>query len=274
MRVGGAADLIVYPKNHLELVKILNALYSFDIQWVPLGGGSNTVVRDEGIKGVVISTEKMRGIEVLESGRVVVEAGVVMGSVLNISLRAGLSGFEFAAGIPGTVGGGVVMNAGANGGEIKDVVENVWIWLSGKEMVLSGDELEFGYRESHLPEGSVVTKATLRLRAGNRKEGEKMVKEYLDKRSKSQPIKTSNCGSVFKNPSAQIPAGRLLDELGFKGFQIGGARFSEIHANFIVNSGGASAADIIKLIETVREEVFLRSGMLLETEVKIIGEKM
>lgn len=273
MRVGGAADLIVYPKNHSELVKILNALYSFDIQWVPLGGGSNTVVRDGGIKGVVVSTEKMRGIEVLESGRVVAEAGAVMGTVLNISLRAGLSGFEFAAGIPGTVGGGVVMNAGANGGEIKDVVESVWIWLSGKEMVLSGDELEFGYRKSHLPEGSVVTKATLRLEAGNRKEGEKRVKEYLDKRSKSQPIKTSNCGSVFKNPSTQIPAGRLLDELGFKGFQIGGARFSEIHANFIVNFGGASAGDITKLIETGREEVFLRSGMLLETEVKIIGEK-
>jgi UDP-N-acetylmuramate dehydrogenase len=273
MRVGGMADLIVYPRNHSELIKVLNLLSSFYFQWTVLGGGSNTIVNDGGIKGVAVSTEKMRDIQILEDGKVLAEAGAVLGSVLNISLRSGLSGFEFAAGIPGTVGGGVVMNAGANGGEIKDVIENVWIWLNGKEIILSRDELKFEYRKSHLPQGSVVTKAMLKLRAGNRKESEKRVKEHLDRRSKTQPIKTSNCGSIFKNPSAEIPAGRLLDELGFKGFQIGRARFSEIHANFIVNSGGAKAADVLRLIKVAKEEAFLRRSVVLETEVKIIGEE-
>jgi UDP-N-acetylmuramate dehydrogenase len=257
----------------LELIKVLDLLSYHSFQWTPLGGGSNTIVDDGGIKGAVVSTEKMRGIEILGNGRILAEAGVVMGSVLNVSLRAGLSGFEFAAGIPGTVGGGVVMNAGANGGEIKDVVESIWIWLKGRETVLSRNEIRFEYRRSHLPRGSVVTRAMFSLRAGNRKESEKIVKEYLDKRSKTQPIKTSNCGSVFKNPP-EIAAGKLLDELGFKGFQIGEARFSEIHANFIVNSGGAKAADVLKLIEVAKEEAFLKRGILLETEVRIIGEEM
>lgn len=273
MRVGGITDLIAYPKNCLELIKVLDLLSSFGFQWTPLGGGSNTIVNDEGIKGAVVSTEKMRGVEVLENGKVLAEAGAVMGSVLNVSLRAELAGFEFAVGIPGTVGGGIIMNAGANGGEIKDVVDRVWIWLNGKETVLSRDEIKFEYRKSHLPQGSVVTRAMFNLRAGNRKRSEKIVKEYLDKRSKTQPIKTSNCGSVFKNPP-EIAAGKLLDELGFKGFQIGKARFSEIHANFIVNSGGAKAADVLKLIEVAKEEAFLKRGVLLETEVRIIGEGM
>lgn len=273
MRVGGVTNLIVYPKNHLELIKVLDLLSSISFQWMPLGGGSNTIVDDGGIKGAVVSTEKIRGIEILGNGRILAEAGAVMGSVLNVSLRAGLSGFEFAAGIPGTVGGGVVMNAGANGSEIKDIVESIWIWLNGREMVLSRDEIKFEYRKSHLPQGSVVTRAMFSLRAGNRKESGKIVKEYLDKRSKTQPIKTSNCGSIFKNPP-EIPAGKLLDELGFKGFQIGKARFSEIHANFIVNLGGARAVEVLRLIEIAKEESFLKRGVLLETEVRIIGEEM
>jgi len=273
MRVGGIANLILYPKNRLELIKVLDLLSSLGFQWTALGGGSNTIVNDGGIKGSVVSTEKMRGIEILENGRILAEAGAVMGSVLNVSLRAGLSGFEFAAGIPGTVGGGVVMNAGANGSEIKDVVESVWIWLDGRETVLSRDEIKFEYRECHLPQGSVVTRAMFSLKAGNGKVSEKKVKEYLDKRTKTQPVKTSNCGSIFKNPPG-IPAGKLLDELGFKGFQIGRARFSEIHANFIVNSGGAKAADMLRLIEVAKEEAFIKRGILLVTEVRIIGEEV
>jgi UDP-N-acetylmuramate dehydrogenase len=273
MRVGGITNLIVYPKNHLELIKVLDLLSSLDFHWMVLGGGSNTIVSDVGIKGAVVSTEKMRGIEILEDGKIFAEAGAVMGTVLNVSLRAGLSGFEFAAGIPGTVGGGVTMNAGANDGEIKNVVESVWIWLNGRETVLSKDEIKFVYRKSHLPQGSVITRAMFSLRAGNGKESERMVKEYLDKRSKTQPIKTSNCGSIFKNPP-EIHAGRLLDELGFKGFQVGRARFSEVHANFIVNSGGAKAADVLRLIEIAKEEAFFKRGVLLETEVRIVGEEM
>ncbi len=271
MRVGGNVDLIVYPKNQLELIKVFNMLYSLDLDWTVLGGGSNTIISDEGINGVLVSTRRMRDIQILENGKVLAEAGAVLGTILNNTLRAGLSGFEFAAGIPGTVGGGVVMNAGANGGEIKDVLEKVWVWSRDKEIVLSRDEIKFDYRKSDLPEGSVVTRALFGLRVSNRKEIEKRVKDYLDKRSETQPITTSNSGSIFKNPP-EIPAGKLLEELGFKGFTIGGARFSELHANFIVNSGSARASDVIRLIQMAREEAFLRKGLILETEVKIIGK--
>lgn len=271
MRVGGNVDLIVYPKNQLELIKVFNMLYSLDLDWTVLGGGSNTIISDEGINGVLVSTRRMRDIQILENGKVLAEAGAVLGTILNNTLRAGLSGFEFAAGIPGTVGGGVVMNAGANGGEIKDVLEKVWVWSRDKEIVLSRDEIKFDYRKSDLPKGSVVTRALFSLRVSNRKEIEKRVKDYLDKRSETQPITTSNSGSIFKNPP-EIPAGKLLEELGFKGFTIGGARFSELHANFIVNSGSARASDVIRLIQMAREEAFLRKGLLLETEVKIIGK--
>ncbi len=272
MRVGGLADFVVYPKSNTELVMVLNLISSLNLPWTVLGGGSNTIIADNGIKGVVVSTKKMRDIKILGNGKVIAEAGAVLGSVLNKTIRAELSGFEFSAGIPGTVGGGIFMNAGANDGEIKDVVENVWIWLNGKEVMLSSDELKFEYRKSNLPEGCVVTKALFGLIPGNRKESERRVKDYLDMRSKTQPITTSNSGSIFKNPP-EIPAGKLLDQLGFKGFQIGKARFSEIHANFIVNSGGAKAADVLKLIDAAKEEAFLRSSMHLETEVKIIGQE-
>ncbi|MBI2486859.1 MAG: UDP-N-acetylmuramate dehydrogenase [Deltaproteobacteria bacterium] len=272
MRVGGIVDLIVYPKNQSELIMVFNILRCLELDWTVLGGGSNTIIDDGGIKGVLVSTRKMRDIQILENGKVLAEAGAVLGTILNNSLRAGLSGFEFAAGIPGTVGGGIAMNAGANDGEIKDVVERVWIWLDGKEIVLSRDEINFEYRKNDLPKGSVVTRALFFLTHGNRKESEKRVKDYLDKRSKTQPITTSNSGSIFKNP-AEIPAGKLLEELGFKGFTIGGARFSELHANFIVNSGSAKASDVIRLIQMAGEEAFLRKGLLLETEVKIIGKE-
>ncbi|MBI4228686.1 MAG: UDP-N-acetylmuramate dehydrogenase [Deltaproteobacteria bacterium] len=269
LRVGGPADLIVYPRIQDELLKILNLLSSYEMKWVVLGGGSNTVVGDFGFRGVVIVTKRLRNISFLNGGSVLAETGAVMGTILNSTIRSGLTGFEFAAGIPGTVGGGIFMNAGANGGEIKDVVDRVWIWQNGKEYVLSRDDLQYEYRKSNLPEGGVVTKALFKLNQGNMGESEKMVREFLDKRNKTQPIKMSNTGSIFKNPP-EIPAGKLLDELGFKGLKVGGARFSEIHANFIVNSGHAKTSDVLRLIEIAQEEALLKRGINLETEVRII----
>jgi UDP-N-acetylmuramate dehydrogenase len=269
LRVGGPADLIVYPRILDELLKILNVLSYYDIKWIVLGGGSNTIIADVGFRGVVIVTRKLRNISVSDDGGVLAETGAVMGTILNTTIRAGLTGFEFAAGIPGTVGGGVFMNAGANGGEIKDVVDSVWIWEKGKEYVLSRDDLQFEYRKSNLAEGSVVTKALFRLNLGNKEMSEKLVREFLDKRSRTQPIKMSNTGSIFKNPP-EIPAGKLLDDLGFKGLKVGGARFSEIHANFIVNSGNAKTSDVLRLIEIATEEAFVKRGINLETEVRIV----
>lgn len=268
LRVGGPADLIVYPRVLDELLKILNVLSSYDMKSIVLGGGSNTIIADAGFRGVVIGTKKLRKISLLDGG-VFAETGAVMGTILNTTIQAGLTGFEFAAGIPGTVGGGVFMNAGANGGEIKDVVDRVWIWEKGKEYVLSRDDLQFEYRKSNLREGSVVTKALFKLNQGNKDMSQKLVKEFLDKRSKTQPIKMSNTGSIFKNPP-EIPAGKLLDELGFKGRNVGGARFSEMHANFIVNSGHAKTSDVLRLIEIATKEAFLKTGINLETEVRIV----
>ena len=272
LRVGGLADLVVQPNNSSEFLELLNLLSSSNVPWVVLGEGSNTIVYDKGISGVVISTKKLKKIEIIDETKVLAESGAILGTILNKTIKAGLTGFEFAAGIPGTVGGGIFMNAGANDGEIKDVVDTVWIWLRGEEIALSRSEIKFEYRKSHLPQGSVITKAMFKLEQGNSAESARSVKDYMTKRNLTQPIKMSNTGSIFKNPS-QIAAGQLIEELGLKGFGIGGAKFSDLHANFIVNSGNATARDVLELIETAKREALLQRGIKLETEVRVIGNE-
>ena len=163
------------------------------------------------------------------------------------------------------------MNAGANCGEIKDVTERVWIWDGNKEVPIDRADINFEYRKSNLPENCVITKALFQLKISSKEKVERKVKDYLDKRSKTQPIKYTNTGSIFKNPP-QEPAGKLLEELGLKGFKIGGAKISEIHANFIINSGNASTNDILELIEFAKKQALAKRGINLETEVRIIGE--
>jgi UDP-N-acetylmuramate dehydrogenase len=272
LRVGGLADLVVQPNNSSEFLELLNLLSSSNVPWVDLGEGSNTIVYDKGISGVVISTKKLKKIEIIDGTKVLAESGAILGTILNKTIKAGLTGFEFAAGIPGTVGGGIFMNAGANDGEIKDVVDTVWIWLRGEEIALSRSEIKFEYRKSHLPQGSVITKAMFKLEQGNSSESARSVKDYMTKRNLTQPIKMSNTGSIFKNPP-QIAAGQLIEELGLKGFGIGGAKFSDLHANFIVNSGNATARDVLELIETAKREALLQRGIKLETEVRVIGNE-
>jgi UDP-N-acetylmuramate dehydrogenase len=272
LRVGGLADLVVQPNNSSEFLELLNLLSSSNVPWVVLGEGSNTIVYDKGISGVVISTKKLKKIEIIDGTKVLAESGAILGTILNKTIKAGLTGFEFAAGIPGTVGGGIFMNAGANDGEIKDVVDTVWIWLRGEEIALSRSEIKFEYRKSHLPQGSVITKAMFKLEQGNSSESARSVKDYMTKRNLTQPIKMSNTGSIFKNPP-QIAAGQLIEELGLKGFGIGGAKFSDLHANFIVNLGNATARDVLELIETAKREALLQRGIKLETEVRVIGNE-
>lgn len=272
LRVGGEADMVVEPGTLAEFIELLALLSSTKTPWVVLGEGSNTIVYDQGISGVVISTKKLKKLEIVDGTKVVAEAGVILGTILNKTIKAGLTGFEFAAGIPGTVGGGIFMNAGANDGEIKNVVETVWIWHEGREISIPGSEINFEYRKSNLPKGSVVTKALFKLERGDSLQSERNVKEYMAKRNSTQPIKMSNTGSIFKNPP-DIAAGRLIEELGLKGYGIGGAKFSELHANFIVNSGGARARDVLELIELAKKEAFEKRGIKLETEVRVIGNE-
>ena len=272
LKVGGSADLIVEPNCMEEFIELLNLLSSSDAPWVVLGEGSNTIVYDKGISGVVISTKKLKKIEITNETNVLAETGAILGTILNKTIKAGLTGFEFAAGIPGTVGGGIFMNAGANEGEIKDVVDTVWIWLEGREIEVKRKDINFEYRKSNLPAGSVVTRALFKLEHGDSAKSEQNVKEYMAKRNSTQPIKMSNTGSIFKNPSS-IAAGRLIEELGLKGYRIGGAMFSDLHANFIVNTGGASARDVLDLIELAKKEALSKRGIKLETEVRVIGNE-
>jgi len=268
LKVGGMAEAVVYPTNITEFVNILNTVYESGNNFIILGAGSNTIIQDTGYKGVVISTKKLRNFTI--SGNFVhAECGAMLSTIMKNTVKEDLAGFEFAAGIPGTVGGGIFMNAGANKGEIKDVVEEVTIWHKGSLQKLGLDQLSFEYRKCHLPQGSIIKNAIFRLKKGNKEKSEKNIKEYLDYRNITQPVNLANTGSIFKNPE-NIAAGKLLEELGLKGENIGGARFSELHANFIVNGGNAHASDVIKLIKKAQKMALEQRGITLETEVRII----
>ncbi len=270
LRVGGKANYAIYPYSIQQLTELISFLTKMGYPWIVLGEGSNTIILDEGIEKAVIITKKMKAIEIKDSGEIVAEAGANMGTIMNKTVRKGFAGFEFAAGIPGTIGGGVFMNAGANDSEVKDVIKKVWLLIDGKEQVLSRRELNFEYRKSNLAEGAVVMKVLIKLDRGDRKLSEKKVKDYLDNRNKTQPIKMSNTGSIFKNPDS-IAAGKLIEELGLKGYEIGGAQISELHGNFIVNRGSAKASEVLKLIDVAKENAYKLRGIILEPEVRILG---
>ena len=271
LKVGGEAELVVYPGSVEELIEILNISYELGIRTTALGAGSNTIIKDSGIRDLVISTKKLRNFTVNDDNTVFAECGAMLSAIMNKTMKMGLKGFEFAAGIPGTVGGGIYMNAGANEGEIKDIVEKVWIWNNGKELEIKRSEINFEYRKSNLPKGSVITRALFKLKEGNREKSEQNIKQYLEHRNQTQPVNVANTGSIFKNPE-KIAAGALLEKIGLKGYQIGGAKFSELHANFIVNSGNACADDVINLIQLAKEKAIDEEGISLETEVEILGD--
>ena len=270
LKVGGSANFVIYPKTSEQLAVVINLLTKEGYPWVVLGEGSNTIILDKGIEKAVIITKKMKSISITDSGEVVAEAGANMGTIMNQTVRKALTGFEFAAGIPGTLGGGVFMNAGANDAEIKDVIKKVWLLIDGKEEIVNRSGLNFEYRKSNLPENAVVMKAEIKLEKGDRQHSEKQVKEYLEKRSRTQPIRMSNTGSIFKNPE-NIAAGRLIEELGLKGYEIGGAQISQLHGNFIVNTGSAKASEVLELIDLAKENALKTRGIKLEPEVRIIG---
>jgi len=272
LKVGGEAEVVVYPGSVGELIDMLNIAYELAINTTTLGAGSNTIIRDSGISNLVISTKKLKNFTINDDNTVRAECGAMLSAIMNKTMKMGLKGFEFAAGIPGTVGGGVYMNAGANGGEIKDIVEKVWIWDKGEEIEVARNEINFEYRKTDLPRGCVIIGALFKLQEGNREKSERNIKEYLDYRNQTQPVNVANTGSIFKNPE-KIAAGELLEKLGLKGHSIGGAKFSELHANFIVNSGNACASDVIDLIQLAKQKAIDEEGITLETEVEILGDQ-
>ena len=275
--VGGIADAVVWPERSEELSRIIHFLWQFQIPFIPIGNGTNLIVKDGGYKGTVISMLGLNSISLVERGpeQVLLHAGagVTLSEIVLLSEKRSLSGMEFCAGIPGSVGGAVKMNAGAWGNEIKDVVETIELMIiSGEILDSKKDNLKFAYRNLDISEGTIIVGASFLLARGIEEQIHARINEILGKRKNKHPLEYRNAGSIFKNPNGGIPAGRIIDELGLKGVQIGSARISEKHGNFIVNLGNAKASDIIALIDMIKTKVNKERGIMLQTEVMIVGE--
>ena len=271
-RVGGPADLYVCPKKQ-ELPVILGLAKKKGLAVTVIGNGSNLLVGDKGIRGLVIEVgAQMNAVEV--QGNILrAQAGALLSQVAAKAAAAGLGGMEFAAGIPGSVGGAVVMNAGAYGGEMKDIIERVYVLdENGAQLELDRDALDLGYRHSCIPEKKyIVTKVVLELVPRNEAEIRSEMKELNEKRAEKQPLQYPSAGSTFKRPEGYF-AGKLIMDAGLRGYQVGGAQVSEKHCGFVINKGDATAADICQLMRDVSDKVQAQFGVVLEPEVKMIGE--
>ena len=270
-RIGGGAEVMAFPKNAEELSRLLKTSALLDCKRVSLGAGTNVLAPDDGVRGLVICLKDcLDGMERLAEHRIRVMAGVTMSRAAVFAANLGLSGLEFAHGIPGSVGGGVYMNAGAYGGEICQVCESVEVMdREGNVRRLSNGEMQFSYRHSVLEEtGDIVISADFALTQKEPEEIKARMKELIGKRSASQPLDLPSAGSAFKRPVGGYAAA-LIDQSGLKGFRIGGAAVSEKHAGFVVNLGGATAEDVKELMRQVSDRVFEAQGIRLEPEVRI-----
>ncbi|HEX3032171.1 MAG TPA: UDP-N-acetylmuramate dehydrogenase [Bacillota bacterium] len=273
-KIGGPADIVALPGSIQDVCILVRYAKNAGLPLTVLGNGSNLLVRDGGIRGLVVKLgSQLSKVEFLPDLRVQAQAGVLLPRLAKLFCQHGLTGLEFAAGIPATLGGAVVMNAGAHGGEISQLVETVMtVDSQGSLIEIPGRELEFHYRESKLQgTDSIVVEVTLQAQPGVPEEIAGRIEGNLTKRKQAQPHGWPNAGSVFRNPP-ENSAGRLIEEAGLKGIKVGGAMVSEKHANFIINTGNASARDILTLIEMVREQVQSHSSLLLVPEVRIVGE--
>lgn len=273
-RAGGKADLLIVPGNVGELKFTLQELAKEDMPHMVMGNGSNILVRDGGYKGAIVKLGEAFGTMEIQGETLTAGCGTLMSAVAKSALEAGLSGFEFASGIPGSLGGAVFMNAGAYGGEMADIIQEARILArdGSREYVLSCQELDLGYRHSVLHEtGDIVISVTLGLARGKQEAiGEKM-RELTAKRNEKQPVSLPSAGSFFKRPKGYF-AGKLIQDAGLKGMSVGGAQVSPLHSGFIVNTGGATATDILRLMAVVQAAVLDQFGVKLEPEVRIIGE--
>lgn len=279
-RIGGPADALVTPADRDDLAALLGEVRERNIPYAVLGGGTNLLVRDGGFRGVIISLKRLNTIEASREYRslggsfavVRADAGAALAKLLSYAAERGLTGLEFAAGIPGTVGGALCMNAGTAQGEIGDAVDSVTLLgPAGDLLVRHRDEMRFGYRTANVPAGHIVLDTTVILRHGDAGKIKAQVKQLLEQRKERQPWGLPNAGSVFKNPMDEA-AGKLIESAGLKGLAIGGAQISDKHANFIVNLGNARAADVLALMDAIREKVLEMHRIRLEPEIKIIGE--
>lgn len=272
-RAGGKARMMVIPADAEQLSAVLGVLSGSGVQYMVLGNGTNILVKDSGYDGVIVKIGSGFDYVRQEGCRLVCGSGTRMSVAAKAALEGGLSGFEFASGIPGFTGGAVFMNAGAYGGEMKDILRRAKIVSKdgSREFYMTADELEMGYRHTKLHDtGDIVTEVEFILEEGNRTQIKAKMSELMEKRNSRQPVNFPSAGSFFKRPEGYF-AGKLIQDAGLKGLSVGGAQVSELHSGFIINRGGATATDILQLMEMIQARVFDEFGVRLETEVRIIG---
>lgn len=272
-KVGGAADFFIKISSRQQLVKTVPYLNALGLSYFVLGNGSNLLVSDNGYQGVILQIGAQMGNITVDGTKITVQAGAPLAKLAKTAMEHGLSGLEFASGIPGTVGGAVMMNAGAYGGEMEQVVSSVTVLAKdGSELTLSHDDMEFSYRSSILKNRSfIILEAEFTLQSGDTKQIQAKMEEYGQSRREKQPLQYPSAGSTFKRPDGCY-AGKLIMDAGLRGYRIGGAQVSEKHCGFIVNVGNAQASDIYELIQEVQERVYEKFGVRLEPEIIMLGE--
>lgn len=273
-KIGGPADILVQPQDKEGLIACMRLIYEHQLPYLIIGRGSNLLVRDQGIRGVVVKLGEGLDDLTIDGSRVVVGAGYSFIKLATIVGRQGLSGLEFAGGIPGTVGGAVYMNAGAHGSDISRVLDSAEILFEdGQLEIVTNKDLKFSYRTSLLQQErkGICLQATFQLEHGDKSEITRVLAEHKNYRRTTQPLTQPCCGSVFRNPKPHS-AGRLIEEAGLKGFRVGGAQVSLLHANFIVNLGDASASDVLTIIEHIRHTIKERFDVDMHPEVQVVGE--
>jgi UDP-N-acetylmuramate dehydrogenase len=268
-KIGGPADIYIEPLDVDELIKIISYLKENEIDFIILGNGSNVLISDDGFRGAVINLEKGLNFLKIDEGIILAGAGVKLSKFVDFCIERGFAGVEMLAGIPGTLGGAIIMNAGAYGGEISDHLVDVDVIRGGKLINLKRDKCGFRYRGSDLVD-DVVVQARFQLPKGDIEELKVRRRDIIVKRNRSQPVDFPNVGSIFKNPSGKF-AGKLIEDTGLKGLRVGDAEVSQRHANFIINRGNARARDVLELIKTVRRMVYEKFNVKLELEIRLIG---
>lgn len=272
-KIGGATPLAIFPKNKEEAVFVIRGLIEQGIPYLILGNGSNVLIADDGTEKTVVFTSELTQITAREEESYVyltADSGVKLTSLAKAASDRSLTGLEFAYGIPGTVGGAVMMNAGAYGGEIGDVVtETLYVDETGDVQICRGNAHQFGYRRSIFTDKDFIAASVFRLKKGNQEEIERKMADYMNRRREKQPLEYPSAGSVFKRPEGHF-AGALIEECGLKGCRIGGAMVSEKHAGFIVNAGNATCRDVRELIAKIQKTVKERFGVTLEPEIRFI----
>ena len=272
-RIGGPADILVIPSDANQLEKVVTEARTEGIPLTIIGNGSNVLVKDKGIRGVVVKLGNALKSMECSGDKLTAEAGVSLAAIANKAAACGLTGLEFAVGIPGSLGGAVFMNAGAYDGEMCKVVAQVTVLTSdGKIEVLSNEDLEFGYRHSSIQDnGAIIISVEMQLAKGDINEIRAKMADFTKRRTTKQPLDIPNAGSMFRRPPGYY-AGTLIEEAGLKGYMVGDAQVSTKHAGFVVNVGNATAEDVLRLIGEVQDKVYAYAGVRLEPEVRIYGE--